>query len=175
MGDAETNDEELMLRVQNGDERSYEVLFERHSRAVHGLLRRSGEPPERAAELFQDTWLKVYRGRATYQPGQRFRSWLFGIALNTRRDAARRAGRTIHEAEEDVNLPTLRGNPDLKLTLDAAIQSLPETLREAFLLGVVYGFDHNELAGQLGVSPDNARARVSRARAALRVKLGGEA
>lgn len=175
MGQAETSDEELMLRAQAGDERSYEVLFERHSRAVLGLLRRSGEPPERAAELFQDTWLKVYRGRATYQPGQRFRSWLFGIALNTRRDAARRAGRSIRESEEDVNLPSPRTSPDLKLTLDAAIESLPEPLREAFLLGVVYGLDHNELAAQLGVSPDNARARVSRARAALRVKLGGEA
>jgi RNA polymerase sigma-70 factor (ECF subfamily) len=60
------------------------------------------------------------------------------------------------------------------MDLEAAIGSLPENLREAFLLGAVEGFDHREVAAQLEISPDNARARISRARARLREILGGE-
>ena len=61
--------------------------------------------------------------------------------------------------------------PDTRIHLEAAIAGLPETLRDAFLLGVVEGFDHREVADQLGISPDNARARISRARAWLRKRL----
>jgi RNA polymerase sigma-70 factor (ECF subfamily) len=60
------------------------------------------------------------------------------------------------------------------MDLEQAIGALPENLREAFLLGVVEGFDHREVAGQLEISPDNARARISRARARLRELLGEE-
>ena len=57
------------------------------------------------------------------------------------------------------------------MDVEAAIASLPDPLREAFLLGPIQGFDHREVAEMIGISPDNARARISRARAALRAVL----
>ena len=55
-----------------------------------------------------------------------------------------------------------------RLTLEQAIEALPENLKDAFLLGAVHGMDHREIATQLDISPANARARISRARAFLR-------
>lgn len=173
MNSRSLTDEELMQRVQAGDAASYQALFDRHNRAVYGFLLRSAGRPEHAAELFQETWLKVHRARQTWDSGQRFRPWLFGIAANTRRDAARRAGRQLPTVEL-LESPAPRARPEDHITLERAIAELPEPLREAFLLGAVHGFDHNEVAEQLGISPDNARARISRARAALRRTLGGE-
>jgi RNA polymerase sigma-70 factor (ECF subfamily) len=57
------------------------------------------------------------------------------------------------------------------VALSRAIEQLPVPLREAFLLGAVHGLDHQELAVALDVTPDNARARLSRARARLRALL----
>lgn len=164
-------DEELMVRVQQGDEAAYDALFARHSRSVYGYLLRRTREPELASELFQETWLKIHKGRHTYKRGQRFRPWLYGIALNTSRDAGRRASRQIDTIDSEAQLIAPKDRHEERLTLEAAIDRLPDTLREAFLLGAVHGLDHREVAAQLDISPDNARARISRARAALRKML----
>lgn len=165
------SDEELMVRVQQGDEAAYGALFQRYQRPVYGFLLRKTRQVEQASDLFQETWLKVHRGRHTWKRGQRFKPWLFGIAMNAFRDSGRKDGRTIQTVDVEFDHPTRREAHEDRLTLEAAIDTLPDSLRDAFLLGVVHGLDHNEVATQLQISPDNARARISRARAALRKVL----
>ena len=165
------SDEELMVRVQQGDTAAYDALFARHSRSVYGYLLRRTREPEQASELFQETWLKVHKGRHTYRRDQRFRPWLFGIATNAARDAGRRSTRRVETVDVEVEQVTPAERHEERLSLEAAIDRLPDTLREAFLLGAVHGLDHREVAAQLDISPDNARARISRARAALRKLL----
>ncbi len=163
-----------MRRVQQGDKSSYHTLFDRHHRAIFGYLRRFTPSEPRTEELFQETWLKVYRARNTWQPSQAFKPWLYQVATNTARDASRRTARRIEEVpvdreHENIHTPKATSTMDLK----GAIEALPEHLREAFLLGPVHGFDHKEIADMLGITPDNARARISRARSALRARLKG--
>ncbi len=163
-----------MERVQTGDAAAFRVLFDRYQARVHGFLLRRTRDPELAAELYQETFLKVHRARDTWTPGRPFKPWLFGIAANAARDRARRAARrpvevALHDWQEESHRP----DPAARMSIAAAVGELPEHLREAFLLGTVEGFDHNELADQLSISPANARARVSRARAWLRARLGG--
>jgi RNA polymerase sigma-70 factor (ECF subfamily) len=171
----EFTDEALMMRVQQGDSEAYKVLFERHQGRVYGYLLRRTRSPEIAADLYQETFLRLYRARNTWQKGRPVRPWLFGIAVNAAKDHARKVRRLPVEVELS---PTLQGegirNPVTKMDLEQAIAGLPDHMRDAFLLGAVEGFDHNEVAAQLDISPDNARARISRARAQLRKMLGGE-
>ena len=174
-GGVEFTDEALMMRVQQGDSEAYKVLFERHQGRVYGYLLRRTRSPEIAADLYQETFLRLYRARNTWQKGRPVRPWLFGIAVNAAKDHARKVRRLPVEVELS---PTLQGegirNPVTKMDLEQAIAGLPDHMRDAFLLGAVEGFDHNEVAAQLDISPDNARARISRARAQLRKMLGGE-
>jgi len=165
-----------MIRTREGDAVAYEALFARHQRSVYGFLVRRAGDSERAGELFQETWMKVYRGRGTWREGQRFRPWLFGIAINTARDAERRARRRIQTVHIDDAPPAVTRSEAhaLRMTLEHAIDALPPNLKEAFLLGAVLGFDHRELAEQLEISPANARTRISRARAQLRKTLKGK-
>jgi RNA polymerase sigma-70 factor (ECF subfamily) len=166
-------DEELMHRVQQGDRSSYQALFERHQSSVYGYLVRRTREGIQAEDLFQETWLKVYRNRGTYKAGQRFKPWLFRIASNTFHDALRTSARRIDEVElHREHAPRTAAPAGGTLDVEAAIASLPDPLREAFLLGPIQGFDHHEVAEMVGISPDNARARISRARAALRAVLG---
>lgn len=162
-----------MERVQHGDAAAYRALFERHRGRVYGYLMRRTRDPQVAADLFQETFLRVHRSRHTWRPERPFRPWLFSIAVNASRDHGRRERRQPEQVELGQG-PVTHEHHLTRMSLEEAIGSLPENLREAFLLGVVEGFDHNEVAEQLDISPANARARISRARAHLRTQLQGE-
>ena len=122
-------------------------------------------------EAFQEAWLKVHRARNTYQEGSRFKTWLYTITANTTRDAYRKSQRRIQTVDSPIEARTKPHSPTAGLDIQNAIDALPDTLREAFLLGAIQGFDHKEVAEALQISPDNARARISRARSQLRKAL----
>lgn len=162
------SDEELMVRVQSGNPQAYELLFQRHSGPLFGYLRRRSGQEELAAELFQETWLKVHRFSGSWRADQPFKPWLYGVALNTARDAGRKSQRRVSTTVLEFDEPQAPSAHARRLTLEQAIDALPEKLKDAFLLGAVHGLDHKEVAEQLEISPANARARISRARAFLR-------
>lgn len=165
------SDEELMERVQRSDQDAYNILFERHHARVYGYLMRRTRNPNVADDLFQETFLSVYRARHTWQKGRAFRPWLFAIAANAVRDNHRRDQRRPDMTADDIAVKVFSPCSDDRLNLERAIADMPETLRDAFLLGVVEGFDHREVAEQLEISTANARARISRGRAWLRQRL----
>ena len=132
-----TPDEELMLRVQDGDQSAYRALFERHHARVYGYLLRRMRDRQVADDLFQETFLSAYRARHTWQRERPFRPWLFTIAANLSRDAARRAARAPEEPIQDAHLRPDHPRPDTRIHLEEAIAGLPDILRDAFLLGVV--------------------------------------
>lgn len=170
--DSPLSDETLMDQVRDGSVVAYTALFDRHRAALYGYALRMAQRPEVAEEVFQDTFLRVFRARGTWSSRDAsFRSWLYRIATNAVRDRARQAGRRPeHLSDEEPDLPFTEA-PEERLALEHALGQLPENLREAFWLGAVVGLDHHELAEALAITPDNARARVSRARARLRELL----
>ena len=162
-----------MARVQAGDQSAYRELFERHRARVYGFLLRRERDRAAADELFQETFLAVYRARETWKPGRKFRPWLFTIAANAARDRARSLRRRPEPTGAEF-LPPVYPDFDARIHLEEAIAGMPDTLRGAFLLGVVEGFTHTEVAEQLDITPANARARISRGRAWLRERLQGQ-
>jgi RNA polymerase sigma-70 factor (ECF subfamily) len=166
-----------MLAVQAGDSAAFETLFGRYERRLYSfLVRRTGDR-EAAAELFQDTFLKMYRARDTWDPSRPVKPWLFGIAAHAATDRARRRYRRpapVELEDWDHPSPAHSGQTDARLALERGLSEMPDNLREAFVLGAVQGFDHNEVASSLSISPANARARISRGRSWLRTFLGGD-
>ena len=160
-----------MLLVQTGNEAAYAELFARHKSGVYGYTRRFIRNEAQAQEAFQEAWLKIHRARNTYQEGSRFKTWLYAITANTTRDAYRRSQRRIQTVDSSIEARAKPNSPTSGLDIQKAIDALPDTLREAFLLGAIQGFDHKEVAEALDISPDNARARISRARSQLRKTL----
>ena len=166
-----TTDEELMDAVRDGSEDAYGTLFERYRAPLYAFSLRMTRDPEAAADAFQEAFLRVHRARATWSGHDgSFRAWLYRIAANSIRDRARANARRP-EVLDAAPETSGQGSPTDRIALERALAAIPDPLREAFLLGAVAGLDHNEVAQALGISPDNARARISRARAALREQL----
>lgn len=161
-----------MLAVQAGDDRAFTALFERHRAPVYGFVLRMTRNEATAEDCFQEAFLSVHRARATWNSTHgSFRAWLFRIAANAVRDSQRREmRRPLVLTDEELPLP-VRDWPEERRMLERALAALPEHLREAFLLGAMHGLDHHELAVALDITPDNARARLSRARTQLRELL----
>ena len=169
-------DEALMERVQAGEEEAFKLLYNRYRLPLYGYIRRMVSRGELADEIFQDSFLNVYRAREGWLAHHgSFRSWLYRIATNLIRDRARSQGRRPEFSSEDLDIfgaaSGERVDPTSRMGLERALATLPENLRDAFWLGAVDGLDHREVAMALSITPDNARARISRARQHLRTAL----
>lgn len=84
-----TTDEILMAAYQSGNETAFRELFDRYAGRVYGFLLRRGGDPALAEDLSQETFLRVHRGRASYDSNRPFRGWLFTIVHNLLTDALR--------------------------------------------------------------------------------------
>jgi RNA polymerase sigma-70 factor (ECF subfamily) len=163
-----------MRLVQAGDQQAYAALFARYKAPVWSWLYRRSRDREATSELYQEVFLRVWRAASTHQPGQAVRPWIWRIAANVSRDRFRQGQRTVEVTDTDVETLGARRDIAEGADLERAIARLPEALRDPFLLSVVHGLDHNEVAEILETTPAAVRQRVTRARAALREILAPE-
>ena len=160
-----------MRLVQTGDKAAFQVLFGRYRDPIWSFVRRRTNDSTAWSDITQDVFFRVWRSAKTFRVEQAFRPWIYRIANNIIRDRHRKHQRTIETQPLEDWSPGRFTDPIATTDLENAIAALPDTLREAFVLGAVQGLNHHEIAHALDISPQNARARVSRARAQLRQLL----
>jgi RNA polymerase sigma-70 factor, ECF subfamily len=171
-------------------ERGEASAFEREALAcVDGLygtaLRLTGNPAD-AEDLVQDTYLKAFRSEGQFQPGTNLRAWLFTILHNTFLNRRRRAVREpVTVDPEEIERATASLTPSsptpeqllLRDTLDAdlqaALDALPDSFRQAVWLRDVEEFSYAEIASMLGIPIGTVMSRISRGRRMLYEQLAG--
>ena len=116
---ASLSDEELMKRVASkDDDRAFDELYHRHARRVMGFLLRQLGDSERAADLVQDAFLRLWSSRERYLSDKCFSTWLFSIAYNLLKNEYRRSGYSVEYAEHVINSTTEEQDDDLDVKLD---------------------------------------------------------
>jgi RNA polymerase sigma-70 factor (ECF subfamily) len=154
--------------------------------ALHNLARHLTGNQEDAEDLVQETYARALRAEAQFTPGTNLKAWLFRILRNTFVSSYRRrrrdptvAGLDPIEAEsagaldqawlrDDVELDRLR--KVVAEEIEAALMTLSEDARTVILLDLE-GFTEVEVGEVLGCPVGTVKSRLSRARAALRLKL----
>src|SRR5580658_8426204 len=100
---ARDRDAELMLRVRDGDQRSFELILEKYRGPMIHFLHRMVQNDAVAEELSQEVFLRVYKSRGNYEPSAKFTTWLFRIAthlaLNWIRDGRNEKSQTSLDKE----------------------------------------------------------------------------
>lgn len=114
-------DEALMRRVATeADERAYDTLYERHARRLMGFLCRQFCGDEAlAADLMQDTFLRVWASRQRFAPEAEFRPWLYTIACNLCKNEFRRRAQTGLFRQETAATAAPAGDSGAERQLDA--------------------------------------------------------
>lgn len=168
----------LMVAYQAGKVEAFDALYAALAPGLHRYLRAVCGDAARADDLLQETFLRLHRARATYQPGLPVRPWVRGIARRVHlmdRRAARRRGRREDAAAVDSRSPA-GADPwydGARPSLERALAGVPAESRRPFLLHHLLGFSFAEIAVHLGIQPGAAKVRSSRARLRLRALLGG--
>jgi RNA polymerase sigma-70 factor (ECF subfamily) len=185
-------DVQLMLDVKAGDEQSFALLLHRYRTPLVNFLYRMVRNRERAEDLAQEVFIRVYRARAEYVPSAKFTTWLFRIAtnlaLNSIRDTRHQrmevsldAPVTVDSEEGDERpLDVAEKNPNIEehLVQEAqremirhAIDKLPEKQRAAVLLHKYQELDYGEISKILSCSESALKSLLFRAYETLRVEL----
>lgn len=179
------SDEELMARAARGDLAAFGALFDRHQPRIYAFLCRFLGSAAGAEDVTQEVFWRIWRYRATYEPGAAFLTWAYSIARNAGLDEIRNASRrpgSLEElgAAEQEARPGLNGHrrPEeevqvlaLREAVRRALALLPEEQRLCLILREYEGRSHAEIAAILGCSEGAARVLSHRARKALRSRL----
>jgi RNA polymerase sigma factor (sigma-70 family) len=171
-------DEELVLAVLAGDERSFEALLGRHESRVLRITRLLGVPPDDREDVAQEVFVRVFRFLGGFKTGRPFAGWVYRITVNAVHDYRSRSGR--RRRDEVGWLPSLDGtvaeagpsgsvdgNLDLRRRLEAALAILSERERAVFVLKELEGLETRDVARTLGITGITVRRHLGRARRSL--------
>jgi len=173
--DAPPSDEALMARVRADELDCLTGLFERYQGPLFGFLARLANGDRNVAQdLTQNVFVRVLRYRASYQPGQPFRAWVYQMARHVWADHYQRQRPTADL--DDVEKTAAHGRAayaqcaaaDEHEALHEALALLPAPQREVLVLHRFQGFDYAEIGEQLGCTAGAARVKAYRALDALR-------
>jgi RNA polymerase sigma-70 factor, ECF subfamily len=174
-----------LLRAQ--DREAFAGLVEETSPQLYGLLLRILNNEQDAEDILQESYIKAFAALPTFEGRSSLKTWLFRIATNEalmlirkRKPQARQV--EIDDDDDEVNAPKEMVdwccvpepelmNTETRKKLDEAIQHLSVGLRTAFLLRDVQGLSGEETASIMGISVDNVKTRLLRARLKLREEL----
>jgi RNA polymerase sigma-70 factor (ECF subfamily) len=176
------SDEELLARLRNGERAVFAPLVHRYERELFGYLRRYLGDDDLAEDVFQNTFVQVFLKIRQYEVGRAARPWLYAIATNQAIDALRRRNRraadrpadTVSAPDEDgrarplLDLLPAPGSapPDAaeqseeRRRVRAAVETLPELLRQAVLLVYFQGLKYQEAAKILEIPVGTVKSRL---------------
>jgi RNA polymerase sigma-70 factor (ECF subfamily) len=178
-------DEELVRLVLGGDVALYEILMRRYNQRIYRIavtiLRNDAE----AEDVMQEAYVRAYQHLGEFAGEAKFATWLTKIAVyeamaRVRLRAKTSEPKSVSGASLDImNIVSAdERNPErqacdheLRLVLERAIDTLPDTYRSVFVLRIVEGLDVNETAAALEVGVETVKTRLHRGRALLRKEL----
>jgi RNA polymerase sigma factor (sigma-70 family) len=170
------DDDALIEEIRGGSERAFNVLIDRHQRAVRGFLRRLLADASEADDLAQETFMAAWARPESYRGEASVRSWLCAIAWRKARDAQRawfrrRAREAKWAGEVEQIVPAY--SPE-SAAVAGALATLPLEQRAAVVLCLSDGFSHAEAAAILGAPLGTVKSHVARGRARLLAALRGQ-
>jgi RNA polymerase sigma-70 factor, ECF subfamily len=173
------SDEEVVARVLAGDSSLFEILMRRYNqrlfRVARGILADDGE----AEDVMQEAYVRAFRELAKFRGEARFSTWLTRIACHEALARARKRRRLVSiGGGEPPDPPAETAGPEremenreLHAVLREAVEILPDPLRTVFCLREIEGLSTEETGDALGLTVENVRVRLHRAKRSLRQSL----
>lgn len=187
------SDEVLVKRFRQGDERSFEILLDRYKGRIYGFILRFVKDGKTAEDIFQETFIRVFRKGRDFRHQAKFSTWLYTIAANLCKDELKRRKRrqsvsldeaASHSKLEGQGTPRIQAIPDssdgpraqaekreLSRVLLLALDELPENSRLVIELHIMHGLRYREVAEILGCPLGTVQSRMHNAIQLLRKKV----
>ncbi|MFQ5644495.1 MAG: RNA polymerase sigma factor RpoE [Thiogranum sp.] len=186
MGDKNL-DQELVERVQKGEKAAFDILVRKYEHKLANVIGRYIRDPGEVLDVSQEAFIKAYRALPNFRGDSAFYTWLYRIAINTAKNYLVAAGRRppkddidAQEAEQFESGSGLREyatperlmlSNELAVTIQGAIDELPEELRVAIVLRELEGLSYEEIAVAMECPIGTVRSRIFRARDAIEKRI----
>ena len=187
---ASDSDALLVERTVAGDQKAFELLVIKYQRRIQRLIGRMVRDVDLVEDIAQETFIRAYRALAQFRGEAQFYTWLYRIAVNTAKKALMDLKRnpTVSEnsfksADDDETSPlenelTSSETPEAVLAskeiaqiINAAMDALPEELRQAITLREIEGLSYEEISDAMNCPIGTVRSRIFRAREAISAKV----
>jgi RNA polymerase sigma-70 factor, ECF subfamily len=175
-------DDEVVRRVLAGEIELFEIVMRRYNQRIYRAARAILRDDSEAELAMQDAYISAYTHLAQFEGRASFATWLTRIAVHEALARARRRNRWIsldNAAEENEEMYAASGRSpeqealdgEIRSILEQSIEALPLAYRSVFVLRDVEGLSTSETAACLGVTEDNVKTTLHRARRMLRNAL----
>lgn len=184
-------DLQLVERTVAGDQRAYELLVLKYQRRIERLIGRMVRDTDLVQDIAQETFLRAYRALHQFRGEAQFYTWLYRIAVNTAKKALLEMKRNpvvtesmlqSSEDEDETSRPrnepiseetpeTVLAAQEIAAAVNAAMDALPEDLRQAVTLREIEGLSYEEIATAMGCPIGTVRSRIFRAREAISARV----
>jgi RNA polymerase sigma-70 factor (ECF subfamily) len=181
----------LVERAVAGDQRAFELLVIKYQRRIQRLIGRMVRDVDLVEDIAQETFIRAYRALHQFRGDAQFYTWLYRIAVNTAKkflmdlkrnpvlsESALRNGDDEDETSRHENEQTTEETPESELAarqiaavVNAAMEALPEDLRQAVTLREVEGLSYEDIAEVMSCPIGTVRSRIFRAREAISAKV----
>lgn len=177
---APNTDQQLVIRVQQGDKRAFDLLVLKYQHKIISVVHRYVRDSADVHDVVQEAFIKAYRALANFRGESAFYTWMYRIAINTAKNHLISRGRRppatdvdVEDAEhfagndnlQDFNTPESNLFCDqLQGVVENAITNLPEDLRTAVTLREMEGLSYEEIAEIMKCPVGTVRSRIFRAR-----------
>lgn len=182
------NDEDVMEQLQDGVMQAFDIIVHRYKDRLHNFLYRYTHNHEDCEDLVQETFLRVYRSRYSYQRIAKLSTWIYTIALNLAKSMYKKKQRmsliSIHADESDpddremqITDENILQDDKLHLKnsmgeLEKALTELNDDFKEVIILRDIQQLTYEEIAEITGTAMGTVKSRINRARNQLQELIG---
>lgn len=184
-------DAPLVERVKRGDQKAFEMLVVKYQRRIERLIARMIRDVDLVEDIAQETFIRAYRALPGFRGESAFYTWLYRIAVNTAKKAMiglvrdpliTEAAMASFDDEDEPsriesglsdgdNPESLMATRQVAEAVNAAIEALPEGLRQAITLREMEGMSYEEISELMNCPIGTVRSRIFRAREAIATRL----
>ncbi len=181
----------LVERALAGDQAAFGLLVTKYQRRIQRLIGRMVRDVDLIEDIAQETFLRAYRALHQFRGDAQFYTWLYRIAVNTAKKFLLELKRDpvvpehILASDDDADETSWRGNEpisdetpesvlaakEIGMAVNAALQALPEDLRQALTLREIEGLSYEEISEAMDCPVGTVRSRIFRAREAISGKV----
>lgn len=181
----------LVQRTVAGDQRAYELLVVKYQRRIERLIGRMVRDSNLIEDIAQETFIRAYRALPQFRGEAQFYTWLYRIAVNTAKKALLDLKRdpllyesamSVHDENDETSRPghepstdetpeTVLAAQEIAAAVNAAMEALPEDLRQAVTLREIEGLSYDEIALAMNCPIGTVRSRIFRAREAISARV----
>ena len=181
------SDQRLVLRVQHGDKRAFDVLVLKYQQRIASVVSRYLRDQDEVADVTQEAFIKAYRAWANVRGDAQVYTWLYRIAINTAKNHLVAKSRRPPNTDKDISdgefsensvvletedqPETLLARDQLQTVILAAVEDLQEDLRTALMLREFDGLSYEEIAEIMACPVGTVRSRIFRARETIEKKM----